>query len=139
MPVIRCSPDQAQLGHLGGHDVTLIAAVLGNPAEWLRQRPPDDADTGPLIIGEAQVAVQSRRGVDERGATAGDNALFDRGTCGRDGILDAVLLSLSSTSVAAPTLITETCYSLATRSWSFSRSQSESVRRSRPAAVPPGP
>ena len=37
--------------------------------------------------------------------------------------------SLSSTSVAAPTLITQTPpASLATRSWSFSRSQSESVR-----------
>src|SRR5512132_4639394 len=48
-----------ELGHLGGHDVTLLTAILGNPAKRLRQRTPNDVPTALFVIGETEVPVES--------------------------------------------------------------------------------
>jgi hypothetical protein len=56
-------------------------------------------------------------------AAAGDDALFRRSAGGVERVLDAVFFSFTSISVAPPTRITATPpASLASRSWSFSRS-----------------
>ena len=68
--------------------------MLGDPAQRLDQPDADDADTGRLVTGQAQVAVERRRGVDEGGAATGDDALLDRGPGRGDRVLDAVLALL---------------------------------------------
>src|SRR4029453_2710670 len=83
-----------QLGNLGGHDIALVATVLGDPAERLSQRPPDDANTELFVTGETQVAVQSLRCMNQGRAATGDDALFDGCSGSRDSVLDAVLLLL---------------------------------------------
>ncbi len=83
-----------ELGHLGGDDVALQARVLGDPAQRLDGGLADDGDTGGLVAGLAEVALQDLHGVDERGATTGDDALLDRGAGRGDGVLQTVLLLL---------------------------------------------
>ena len=82
------------LAHLGDDDVALVAAVLGDPAQRLVDRAAHDVDAGRLIAGAAEPSVEHRRGVHQRRAAAGDDALLDRRASRRDGVLDAVLLLL---------------------------------------------
>ena len=51
-------------------------------------------DAGELVALEPEVALEHRGGVHERSATAGDDALLDRGAGRRDGVLEAVLALL---------------------------------------------
>ena len=84
----------ATLADLGDHDVAVDAAVLGDPAQRLVGGLAHDAHTGGLVTGQPEVPVEHGDGVDQRGATAGDDALLDRGARRGDGVLDAVLLLL---------------------------------------------
>ncbi|ESP97698.1 DNA polymerase II large subunit [Streptomyces sp. GBA 94-10 4N24] len=83
-----------ELRHLGGDDVALKAGVLGDPAQRLDGGAADDRDTGGLVAGTAEVVVQDLDGVDQRGATTGDDALLDRGAGRGDGVLQTVLALL---------------------------------------------
>ena len=93
-PVAALKPWPVELGDLGGDDVALEAGVLGDPAQRLDGGAADDGDTGGLVAGLAEVALEHLGGVDERGATTGDDALLDRGAGRGDGVLQAVLLLL---------------------------------------------
>jgi len=84
----------AELADLAGHDVAVLAAVLGDPAQRLVGGLADHPDAHGLVTGQAEVAVEHGHRVDERGATAGHDALLDRGARRGDGVLDAVLLLL---------------------------------------------
>ncbi|EME96580.1 DNA polymerase II large subunit [Streptomyces mobaraensis NBRC 13819 = DSM 40847] len=83
-----------ELGDLGGDDVALQAGVLGDPAQRLDGGAADDRDTGGLVAVLAQVVLQHLDGVDQGGATTGDDALLDRGAGRGDGVLQTVLLLL---------------------------------------------
>ncbi len=83
-----------QLRDLVGDDVALEARVLGDPAQRLGERLADDRDTGRLVAGQAQAAVQHLLGVHEGGAATGDDALLDRRAGRRDGVLQTVLALL---------------------------------------------
>src|SRR6476661_4789414 len=84
---------ERQLGHLGGDDVALQAGVLGDPAQRLGDGLAHDGRTRGLVTCELE-GVDGGGGVDEGGATTGDDALLDRGTRRGDRVLDAVLLLL---------------------------------------------
>ena len=119
----------AELADLGDDDVALDAAVLGDPAQRLVERPCARCATP---IASSPVRPRSPSST----ATAWTSAEPPPATM-PSSIAARVaetassmrcFFSLSSTSVAAPTLMTQTPpASLARRSWSFSRSQSESV------------
>ena len=83
-----------QIGDLGGDDVALLTGVGGDPAQRLDKPGAHDGHTGRLVAGQAEVAVERRRGVDESRTATGDDALLDRRAGGRDGVLDAVLALL---------------------------------------------
>src|SRR4051812_2709830 len=83
-----------ELGHLGGDDVALKAGVLGDPAQRLDGGAADDRDTRGLVAGLVEVALEDLDGVDQGGATTGDDALLDRGAGRGDGVLQTVLLLL---------------------------------------------
>src|SRR5690606_7236279 len=74
-------------------DVALQARVLGDPAQRLGRGALDDPGTDELVALEVE-AVDDLDGLDEGGATAGDDALLDGRAGRRDGVLDAVLLLL---------------------------------------------
>src|SRR5699024_359160 len=77
---------------------------------------------------EPEVALEHGGGLDDGAAATGHDALLDGRTGRGDRVLDAHLLLLELHLGVSPTLITETPpASFARRSWSFSRSQSESV------------
>ena len=113
------------------HDGTLEAGVVGDAAEpGPRAHAGHDAGTGGLVARRASrralcTAARARsRAVPPPATTPSSMAarVADSASSMR------CFFSLSSTSVAAPTLTTATPpASLARRSWSFSRSQSESV------------
>lgn len=83
-----------QVGDLGGDDVALEARVLGDPAQRLDDRAAYDGDTGGLVAGLVEVALEDLGGVHQSGATTGDDALLDRGAGRGDGVLQTVLLLL---------------------------------------------
>src|SRR5690606_4323548 len=83
-----------ELGDLGDDHVALEAGVLGDPAQRLDGGPADHRDAGGLVAGLVEVALEDLDGVDQRGATTGDDALLDRGAGRGDGVLQAVLLLL---------------------------------------------
>ena len=113
---------------LGDDDVALEAGVLGDPAQRLGRGLAHDA---------RRRSPRRPRGRGRRGrATAWTSAepppaTMPSSIAARVAEMASSMrcfFSLSSTSVAAPTLMTQTPpASLASRSWSFSRSQSESV------------
>src|SRR3954451_23310156 len=80
-----------QLPHLAHDDVALVSGVLRDPAQRLDERRPDDVDARGFVPGEPAVAVERGRRRDERAAAAGDDALLDRRTRGRDRALGRVL------------------------------------------------
>src|SRR4051794_10895575 len=84
----------AQLGRLARHHVTVVAGVLGDPAQRLDERLAHDPYADGLLTGEAEVVVEHRGDLRQGGAAARDGALLDRGLGRRDGVLDAVLALL---------------------------------------------
>ena len=88
----------------------------------------DDRRPCALVRIAETVEVDRLDRVEEGEAAAGHDAFLERCTRRLESVLDAVLLLLVSVSVAAPTVTTATPpASFARRSWSFSRSKSESV------------
>src|SRR6266508_564839 len=83
-----------ELADLGGDDVAVFAAVLGDPAQRLVGGLAHDAYADRLVTIEAEVVRQHRHGVDQGRPTTGHDALLDRGARRGDGVLDAVLLLL---------------------------------------------
>src|SRR3954467_2906794 len=83
-----------QLPHLAHDDVALVSCVLRDPAQRLDERRADDVDARGLVTGEPAVAGQRAGRRDECAAAAGDDALLDRGTGGRDRVLEPVLALL---------------------------------------------
>src|SRR3954453_10119233 len=126
-----------QLPHLAHDDVALVSCVLRDPAQRLDERRADDVDARGLVTGEPAVAGQRARRRDECAAAAGDDALLDRGTGGRDRVLEPVLAlleldlrcpALAPPGAPAPTgMMPPPPARFASRSCSFSRSQSESL------------
>src|SRR3954471_4249252 len=80
-----------QLPHLAHDDVALVSGVLRDPAQRLDERRTDDVDARGLVTGEPTVAVERGRRRDECASAAGDDALLDRCTGGRDRVLEPVL------------------------------------------------
>src|SRR5699024_314269 len=84
-----------EVGHLGHDDVTVLAGVLGEPAQRLDDSALDDLSTGGRIAGQSEVvSAEHLRGMDQSGSTTGDDALFDGGTSSGHGVFDAVLALL---------------------------------------------
>src|SRR5690606_475936 len=76
-------------------DGTLEAGVVGDVAGGRLERLPHRLRTGGLVALElGDELADGRAGPQERGAAAGDDALLDGRTGGREGVLDAVLLLL---------------------------------------------
>src|SRR5699024_7830319 len=85
-----------EVGHLGHDDVTVLAGVLGDPAQRLDDSALDDLSTGGRIAGQSEVvSAEHLRGMDQSGSTTGDDALFDGGTSSGHGVFDAVLALLA--------------------------------------------
>src|SRR4029079_2809648 len=78
---------------LGHHDLAGLAGVVGDLPGGRLERLADDVDTDLLLALELEL-VECRDRLEERRATAGDEALLDRRAGGREGVLDAVLLLL---------------------------------------------
>ncbi len=88
----------------------------------------DDLDADGLVAFELQALERGPASRISGGAAAGDDAFLDRRAGGVQASSTRALRSFISVSVAAPTLIWATPpASLASRSWSFSRSYSLSV------------
>src|SRR6266545_4600844 len=68
-----------ELADLGGDDVAVFAAVLGDPAQRLVGGLAHDAYADRLVTIEAEVVRQHRHGVDQGRPTTGHDALLDRG------------------------------------------------------------
>src|SRR5579884_680207 len=83
-----------EVGDLVGDDVALVPGVLGDPAQRLAQGLADHGHAGRLVAAQAETVGQHRGGVHQRGATAGHDALLERGAGGRDRVLEPVLLLL---------------------------------------------
>src|SRR6266849_78785 len=75
------------------HDRAFPAGVVDDLAQRLLERAADQRDASRLIALELEV-VERLLGVHQDGATAGHDALLDRGTGGRHGVLHPVLLLL---------------------------------------------
>src|SRR5207244_3003196 len=74
-------------------DRALVAGVLSDPPRRLGERVTDDVRARRLVARQVEL-VQDRLGADQRDAAAWDDALLDRSTGRRAGVLDAVLLLL---------------------------------------------
>src|SRR5680860_599555 len=85
---------EAGLADLGDDHVTVLATVLGDPAQGLVDGLGHDLHTHRLVAGQAEIVLERRHRVDEGRTATGDDALFDRGARSGHGVLDAVLLLL---------------------------------------------
>ena len=74
------------------HDAALKAGVHRDLLEGSLGGVLDDVGTRGLVAGELELVERVGRGLDERDATAGDDALLDRRAGRRQGVLHAVLL-----------------------------------------------
>ncbi len=74
-------------------DAALEAGVLRDLAERLLERAQDDAGAGALVVGVG-VLLDGGRGLQQRDAAAGHDALLEGGPGGLQRVLDAVLLLL---------------------------------------------
>src|SRR6201999_3738298 len=82
------------LADVGDDERALEARVLGDLTQRLLERAQDDARAGPLVLVLDAVDGDAARGLQQRDATAGHDALLE-GRAGRlEGVLDAVLLLL---------------------------------------------
>jgi hypothetical protein len=103
------------------HDASFEARVPDDAAERLLDRAADDLHPDALVALELE-PFERLLAADERDAAAGDDAFLDGGAGGSASSTRA-FFSFISVSVAAPTCTTATPpTSLASRSWSFSRS-----------------
>src|SRR5439155_7314607 len=75
------------------HDLAGLPGVVGDLAGRRLERLADDVDADLSVALEPE-AVERRDRLEERRATAGDEAFLDGRTGRREGILDAVLLLL---------------------------------------------
>src|SRR6185312_3859739 len=83
-----------QATDLLGHHATLVAGVDGDLLQRSLQRHPDDVGAGGLVTGQLQLLERQRTSLDQRHATAGDDALFHSGLGVAHRVLDAVLALL---------------------------------------------
>ena len=79
-----------QLGDLGDDLVPGVAGVRGDQVRRLGERAAHDLHADRVVVLDVQL-VERRRGVHQRDAAAGDDALGHRGPGGRQRVLDAVL------------------------------------------------